>query len=66
RLLKAKSLLNEKSLKLLDISLMLGYSEPATFTRAFRRWAGVSPSEYRKSLTAQSAGTIFSHASAQL
>jgi AraC-like DNA-binding protein len=53
RLLKAKSLLNEKSLKLLDITLMLGYSEPATFTRAFRRWAGVSPSEYRKYQLAQ-------------
>lgn len=55
RLLKAKSLLDDPSLKLMDITLMLGYSEPATFTRAFRRWAGVSPSEYRKSLTAQSA-----------
>jgi AraC-like DNA-binding protein len=59
RLLKAKSLLNEKSLKLLDITLMLGYSEPATFTRAFRRWAGVSPSEYRKYLLTHTTGAHY-------
>jgi AraC-like DNA-binding protein len=50
RLLKANSLLEDTSLKLLDITLMLGYSEPATFTRAFRRWSGSTPSEYRANL----------------
>ena len=47
RLVKAQSLLHDTGLRLLDIALMLGYSEPATFSRAFRRWTGVSPREYR-------------------
>ena len=32
---------------LLDIAVELGYGEHAAFTKAFRRWAGVSPSRYR-------------------
>jgi AraC-like DNA-binding protein len=31
-----------------EISSLLGYSEPANFTRAFKRWFGVTPSEYRR------------------
>jgi len=48
RFLKAESLLEDTDIKLLDISLMLGFADPASFTRAFRRWAGVSPREYRR------------------
>lgn len=28
------------------IEYLLGYSEPSAFNHAFRRWTGVSPSEY--------------------
>jgi len=31
-----------------DITFMLGFSEQSAFTRAFRRWTGASPSEYRR------------------
>jgi len=31
-----------------DIARLLGYAEPHTFYRAFKRWTGVSLSEYRK------------------
>jgi AraC-like DNA-binding protein len=48
RFLKAEALLLDADIKLVDISLMLGYADAAGFTRAFRRWAGVSPREYRR------------------
>ena len=32
----------------IEISFLLGYSDPAHFTRAFRRWTGVSPREYAR------------------
>jgi AraC-like DNA-binding protein len=30
-----------------DVALLLGFSEPSAFTRAFRRWTGVSPTQFR-------------------
>jgi len=34
-----------------DISRELGYRDPAIFTRAFRRWTGATPSEFRRALS---------------
>lgn len=31
-----------------DIATRLGYNDPANFTRAFRRWAGCTPTQYRQ------------------
>ncbi len=31
-----------------EITYLLGFSEPSNFSRAFKRWTGVSPSEYRQ------------------
>jgi AraC-like DNA-binding protein len=31
-----------------DITFMLGFSQQSAFTRAFRRWTGFAPSEYRQ------------------
>ncbi|MFQ5643736.1 MAG: AraC family transcriptional regulator [Thiogranum sp.] len=31
-----------------EITYLLGFSEPSNFTRAFRRWTGVSPNEFRR------------------
>jgi AraC-like DNA-binding protein len=30
-----------------DVAFLLGFSEPSAFTRAFRRWTGASPSQFR-------------------
>lgn len=32
-----------------EIAYLLGFSEPGNFTRAFKRWYGKSPSQYRES-----------------
>ena len=31
-----------------DVAALLGFSEPRSFTRAFKQWTGVAPSVYRK------------------
>jgi AraC-like DNA-binding protein len=46
----AKTYLGNSHLSLTEITYLLGYSEQANFTRAFRRWEDTSPSEYRKNL----------------
>jgi AraC-like DNA-binding protein len=33
-----------------EVAYLLGYSEPAAFHRAFKRWHGATPQEYRKRL----------------
>ncbi len=48
---KALSLLQVEKLSLLDISLQLGFSETSTFYRAFKRWQGITPGEYRLQLS---------------
>jgi len=48
----AKSLLRDSGASITDIALKLGYSDPAHFTRAFRRWTGTSPSAYRQAASA--------------
>ncbi len=40
--------LQDESLSLTEISYLLGFSEPSSFTRAFRGWTGQSPSKARQ------------------
>jgi len=47
----ATALLEKTDSKILDIALDLGYSDHAHFTRAFRRWTGHSPQEFRQNRT---------------
>jgi len=44
----AAELIKDTNLKLTEIAFELGYSEASHFTRAFRRWAGMTPKEYRR------------------
>lgn len=44
----AATMLEQKEAAIADISHQLGYKHPGDFTRAFRRWSGVSPSEFRR------------------
>ncbi len=46
----ALSYLADRKLAAYEVSFLLGYSEPTTFFRAFKRWTGKTPLEYRASL----------------
>jgi AraC-like DNA-binding protein len=48
RFARARRLLLDCGVKIVEISAELGYSDSANFTRAFRRWSGVSPQAFRK------------------
>ena len=47
RLQRAGELLENTGMNLSQIADALGYADAANFTRAFKRWTGVSPSHYR-------------------
>lgn len=48
RIAKAKELMDNPELKLIDIALAVGYEDQAHFNRAFKNVTGVAPSQYRK------------------
>ncbi|MGY4310867.1 helix-turn-helix domain-containing protein [Bradyrhizobium sp. JR3.5] len=43
----AAKLLRDTDAKIIDVAFSSGYSDPAHFTRAFRRFSGVTPREFR-------------------
>ncbi|ERI52627.1 AraC family transcriptional regulator [Pseudomonas sp. NPDC077649] len=42
--------LRDPALGLAEIAFLVGFSEPGSLARAFRRWTGASPGEYRRHL----------------
>ncbi|HVK99495.1 MAG TPA: AraC family transcriptional regulator [Dongiaceae bacterium] len=49
----ALSYMKNTELSFGEIAYLLGFSTPGAFQRAFKRWAGTTPGEYRKSLEIQ-------------
>jgi AraC-like DNA-binding protein len=47
----AKRYLAETRLTTVDVAMLLDYSDAPSFHRAFKRWTGMSPGEYRRSIT---------------
>jgi AraC-like DNA-binding protein len=48
RYAKARYLLKNTTLPIEDIAVQIGYAESAAFIHAFRRWAGMTPREFRE------------------
>jgi AraC-like DNA-binding protein len=44
----AEKYLEDKSLSIIEIALLLGYGDPSSFSAAFKSWKGITPSEYRR------------------
>ena len=44
----AEAYILDQNLTLTEISLLLGFSEPSSFSRAFKNWTGTAPSEARQ------------------
>ena len=47
RLQLARKYLRQPNRSVVETSYLLGFSEPSTFSRAFKRWTGVAPAEFR-------------------
>jgi AraC-like DNA-binding protein len=50
QLASAKRLLENSDRSIYDVAVEMGFSDPSAFHRAFRRWTGMTPSQYRASL----------------
>lgn len=46
RMLKARELIRSGSIKLSAVSLLVGYNDPGYFSKSFKKYYGLSPSEY--------------------
>ena len=57
----ACALLHDRSLSVGDIAFFLQFSEPAAFHRAFRRWTGRTPRDFRATVIGESSLSGASH-----
>lgn len=46
--MRATQMLREEGLSVSEVAFRLGYNDVSNFSRAFRRWTGQSPSDFRK------------------
>lgn len=49
RMQLARRYLRSPGRSVVETAYLLGFSEPSTFSRAFKRWTGVAPAQYRES-----------------
>ncbi len=47
----AEGLLRDEAHSLAEVAFLTGFSEQSSFTRAFKRWVGLTPASYRKDRT---------------
>ena len=51
RLEQASRLLTKSDARMVDIAALLGFRDPSNFSRAFQRWTGLPPKEFRRQLS---------------
>jgi two-component system response regulator YesN len=51
RIEKAKELLKDRQMKSYEVGELVGYKDPAYFSKVFKKVVGVSPNEYRNIVT---------------
>ena len=44
---RASALLRDPDVRVADVAYAVGYDEVTSFTKAFRRWTGESPTDFR-------------------
>ncbi|WP_115343482.1 AraC family transcriptional regulator [Legionella moravica] len=44
---KAKTFLLNNGISITEVSFLLGFNDTSSFTKAFKRWTGLTPSEYK-------------------
>lgn len=44
----AKEMLRESAVSIAEVAFMTGFSEQSTFSRAFKRWVGQAPAQFRR------------------
>ena len=47
---QACKLLGERGTRISEVAYALGYNDVANFSRAFKRWSGKTPREYREGI----------------
>ena len=55
RLEVAMRQVRDPEVRFYDLAAQLGFSDPASFTRAFKRWTGRTPREFRRKGTRKQA-----------
>ncbi|MBL7479479.1 AraC family transcriptional regulator [Legionella bononiensis] len=45
---KAKTFLLNNGISITEVSFLLGFNDTSSFTKAFKRWTGLTPSEYKE------------------
>ena len=56
RMQLARKYLRNPGRSVVETAYLLGFSEPSTFSRAFKRWTGLAPAEYRDQAAGESPG----------
>ena len=53
---RARMLLADRDRRIHEVAAALGFTDPASFGRSFKRWFGVTPGTYRKQQAARDSG----------